>query len=367
VIEDVRLDRIRLPLKEPYKLALGAITAFDTMLARVVVKGREGVGEATILTGYTSETIENGWARSLALAPRLIGASSCAGKALAASELADAPFTLTAFVSAIEMAEGHPILNVEVEQGVPLLAGINATDPVGIEREIEAAIAAGYGTLKIKAGFDLAADLERVAFIQRCNAGRAKLRVDANQGYSRDEGVRFAAGLSPEAIELLEQPCDAADWTAAAAVAEIKNVPLMLDESVYGLEDIKRAARLGAAFVKLKLMKMGGLTRLQEGLTLIRDLGMQPVLGNGVASDLGCWMEACVARSHVDNAGEMNGFLRQREPLAVTPIRIEGGRMHLQARAALALDDARIAAARVAQSHPRPRPPSPAGSRRMAS
>ena len=76
---------------------------------------------------------------------------------------------------------------------MPLLAGINATDPAGIEREIEAAIAAGYRTLKIKAGFDLDADLQRIAFIQRCNGGRAKLRIDANQGYSRDDGVRFAA------------------------------------------------------------------------------------------------------------------------------------------------------------------------------
>ena len=316
MIEDVRLDRLRIPLKEPYKLSLGAVTAFDTILARVVVGGREGLGEATILTGYTDETIDDGWTRAQVLAPRLAGCSSEAGMSLAEAELANAPFTLTAFVSAIEMAEGHPLLSVDAECGVPLLAGINATDTAGIEREIEAAIANGYRTLKIKTGFDLDADLRRVAFIQRCNGGRARLRVDANQGYNRDDGVRFMASLSPESIELLEQPCAASDWDAAAAVANIKNVPLMLDESIYDLEDIKRAAALGASFVKLKLMKMSGLTRLVQGLKLIRDLGMQPVLGNGVASDVGCWMEACVARRHVGNAGEMNGFLRQREALA---------------------------------------------------
>ena len=37
---------------------------------------------------------------------------------------------------------------------------------------------------------------------------------------------------------------------------------------------------------------------------------MEPVLGNGVASEIGCWMEACVARSTIANAGEMNGFLQ---------------------------------------------------------
>jgi L-alanine-DL-glutamate epimerase-like enolase superfamily enzyme len=351
VIEDVLLDRLRLPLKEPYKLALGPVTAFDTIIARIVVGGRVGLGEATILTGYTSEQIEAAWPRAAALASRLVGLSSDAARALAAHDLTDAPFTLTAFVTAIEMAEGHPMLAIDADEEVPLLAGINATDFAGIEREIEAAIAAGYGTLKIKAGFDVEADLRRVAFIQRCNRGRARLRLDANQGYSREHGMRFASALEPEAIELLEQPCHADDWDAAAAVAAVSTVPLMLDESIYGLEDIKRAAALGAAFVKLKLMKMASLSKLGEGLRLIRDLGMQPVLGNGVASDLGCWMEACVARRHITNAGEMNGFLRQRSPLAAVPLDVKRGAMWLVPGMMMTLDDAGLGAARVSQVH----------------
>ncbi|MBN9266582.1 MAG: mandelate racemase [Hyphomicrobium sp.] len=351
MIEDVRLDRLRLPLKEPYKLALGPVTAFDTIIARIVVNGREGLGEATILTGYTDETIDEAWPRAAALASRLVGLSSDAAKVLAEQDLEDAPFTLTAFVTAIEMAEGHPLLAIDADEEVPLLAGINATDFAGIEREIEAAVVAGYGTLKIKAGFDVEADLKRVAFIQKSNRGRAKLRLDANQGYSRAHGVRFASALAPESIELLEQPCHADDWKASAAIAAVSTVPLMLDESIYGLEDIKRAAALGASFVKLKLMKMSSLTNLAEGLHLVRDLGMQPVLGNGVASDLGCWMEACVARRTITNAGEMNGFLRQRVPIAATPIAVRRGSMQLEAGMMTALDDARIAAARVSQMH----------------
>jgi L-Ala-D/L-Glu epimerase len=351
MIEDIRLDRVRLPLKVPYKLALGAVTAFDTVLARIVVGGSVGFGEATILTGYTSETIEDAWSRAQALAQKLVRSSAEAGRALAHLELADAPFTLTAFITAIEMAERHPLLAIDADQGVPLLAGINSIEFTGIEREIEKAIASGYGTLKIKAGFDVDADLARISFIQRCNAGRAKLRIDANQGYSPADGVRFAANLSPDSIELLEQPCHADDWDAAAAVAKVSAVPLMLDESIFGLDDIKRAAALGAGFVKLKLMKMVSLTALAEGLRLIRELGMEPVLGNGVASDLGCWMEACVARHHITNAGEMNGFLRQQSSLSTTPISIQRGEMQLRAGQSLVIDDTRIAATRVAQYH----------------
>src|SRR3546814_1811434 len=42
---------------------------------------------------------------------------------------------------------------------------------------------------------------------------------------------------------------------------------MMLDESIYDLDDIDRAAERGAAdYIKLKLMKAGGLSRLAAGL-----------------------------------------------------------------------------------------------------
>ena len=44
-------------------------------------------------------------------------------------------------------------------------------------------------------------------------------------------------------------------------MAKVARVPMMLDESIFGLKDIERAADLGiASFIKLKLLKMGGWT-----------------------------------------------------------------------------------------------------------
>ena len=94
--------------------------------------------------------------------------------------------------------------------------------------------------------------------------------------------------------------------------------------------EIERAAREGSArFIKLKLMKAGSLENLARQLDRIRELGMEPVLGNGVAADPGCWMEACVARTHIANAGEMNGFLKPRQTLFEKPIAVEKGAMIL--------------------------------------
>lgn len=327
----IELRALRIPLTSPYKLAFGRIEAFDTLLVEISDGADWGIGEATFLTGYSDESAETGWARAVELAGRTAGQSLAHADEITAAARRDTAFTATAFATACGMLAGHPLLTVDRRTPVPLLAIVNSADPAGYEREIEAHLAAGYGTLKVKIGFDPEADIARVRRIQRIVDGGAALRLDGNQGYTRDEALRFAGSLDPAGIELLEQPCAAGDWDAALAVAGISPAPMMLDESIFGIADIERAAELDAArYIKLKLMKAGGLDELVLGLRRIRELGMKAVLGNGVAGDIGCWMEACVAAREIDNAGEMNGFLKPRTALFEAPMAVEGGAMILE-------------------------------------
>ncbi|MDA0998085.1 MAG: mandelate racemase [Proteobacteria bacterium] len=330
-IAEIHLELLALPLRVPYKLAFGPVTQFDTLIVTVIDEdGREGFGEATILTGYTPETIDSCWREAGSLADAMVGLEFADAKDAALVRHGQAPFTVTALVSAIEMLEGHPLLHIKAPVLVPLLAILNATDEAAIEQEITAHVAAGYGTIKVKVGFELESDLKRTAFIQSCLPGGVRIRIDGNQGFSKEDGVAFASQISPDQVELLEQPCHMDDWDASAAVGAVSNVPLMLDESIYGPREIEMAAKLGTVkFVKLKLMKAGSLDALAKQLDLIGDLGMTPVLGNGVAADPGCWMEACVARRHIDNAGEMNGFLKPHARLFKTPMTVERGAIKL--------------------------------------
>jgi L-alanine-DL-glutamate epimerase-like enolase superfamily enzyme len=307
--------------------------------------GEAGFGEATILTGYTSETIDTSWAAAKTLAEKIAGLEASAAETAARELWPHLPFTSSAAVSAVEMAEGHPLLDIHEPTAVPLLAILNATEDAELEAEIEARLAEGYATLKVKVGFERERDQIRVARIQEHLGGRALIRLDGNQGYDRHDALTFAHALDPEGIELFEQPCAAEDWEAAKAVAEFSAVPMMLDESIYGPEDIERAAETGAArFIKLKLMKMGGLDALAEGLRRIHELGLTPVLGNGVASDIGCWMEACVARDLIGNAGEMNGFLKPRSGIFETPLAVKNGSVVLEPGMPALKDHATLAA-----------------------
>ncbi len=348
-IDHITLYRVRVPLTAPYKLAFGLVEAFDMVLAEVALaNGATGWGEATVLTGYTEETIAQAWVRATDIAERLIGRNLGEAKFSAMDSHAEAPFTTTAFVSALEMASGHPLLTAPNERRMPLLAIINATDTGELVDEIGARIADGFGTLKVKVGFDLAADMKRLSFIQDLTAERVALRVDANQGFSRADGVAFVGGIDPAGIELVEQPCAAEDWEAAVVIAEVargNGVAFMLDESIYNLDDVDRAADLDCAdVIKLKLMKAGGLDALASGLRHIQSRGMRPVLGNGVAGDVGCWMEACVGAEILDNAGEMNGFLKPIHRLFEVPMHLDSGELVMEAGGEVVADREAIAA-----------------------
>ena len=336
--------RLRVPLRTPYRLAFGALEAFDTIVVECAGDdGRIGLGEATVLTGYTDETIEDSWRAARELTGQLAQLGTAERRRRVEPLVARRPFLATAFLTAFEMCADSPLLQLEREARVPILAIVNASGEDAVREEFERLYAAGYRTFKVKVGFDVRKDLDHVACVQAVAAGRAALRVDANQAYSAQDGVAFVSALDPAGIELFEQPCRAGDWAAHLEVARAAAVPMMLDESIYGLADIERAAELrAAAYVKVKLMKLGTLEALAQALDRIRALGMKPVLGNGVACDIGCWMEACIAARRVDNAGEMNGFLKPRERLLDAPLKVQEGAIRLRPGFRPRLDRERI-------------------------
>jgi o-succinylbenzoate synthase len=329
---EIRVYRLKIPLTQPYRLSFAAIDHYDTIVVELADgDGHRGLGEATVLTGYTDETIEESWTVARQLAQFLAERSSTVASAEIGRIGERYPFTATAFGTALEMLDGTPRLAIAAATPVPILGLLHATEASAIATEFEGLLAAGYRTIKVKVGFDAARDAQVVQSVQQIVGGRAVIRLDANQGYTAAQGVAFVRALDPEGIELFEQPCAAGDWESHLIVARASPVPLMLDESIYGLGDIEKAAALkAAAFVKVKLMKFGTLERLARSIERIRELGMTPVLGNGVASDLGCWMEGCIAARLIDNAGEMNGFLKPRAPLLAPSLEFRAGKLWLE-------------------------------------
>jgi L-Ala-D/L-Glu epimerase len=330
-LQELTLRKVRLPLMRPYVLSYRTFTEFEPIIVEVRDSdGRIGWGEGHISPGSSSETREGGWAFCLENAAAIVGRNTSEAKAMVAANVGASKVAATALLTAIEMLEGHPLLRIDREVKLALLTPFNSSAPKEIEDEVERRLDDGFRTFKIKVGKDADADLKRVKAIQKAIAGRAAMRVDANRAYGEADACRFAAALEPSGIELFEQPCHAEDWEANANVAKVSSVPIMLDEPICTLDDVKRAADIrNVGFCKLKLKRFGGLDLLKEALDAVRQFGMEPVLGDGLSSELGCWMEGCVASSTIHNAGEFNGFLKPNVRLFAQPLQFTAGNLVL--------------------------------------
>jgi hypothetical protein len=65
----------------------------------------------------------------------------------------------------------------------------------------------------------------------------------------------FRTSLPHEHIELFEQPFKEGNWEDMKRLAKISPIPLMLDESIYDMNDIEKVIQLECAdYIKLKLM-----------------------------------------------------------------------------------------------------------------
>ena len=257
-LQEIVLRTVRLPLIRPYVLSYRTFTEFEPIIVEVRDgDGRVGWGEGHISPGSSSETRDGGWTFCREHAAAVIGKDANEAKAIIARDAAASKVAATALLTAIEMLEGHPLLTVDRDTRLPLLTPFNSSAPGDIEREVEQRLKDGFRTFKIKVGKSAEDDARRVKLIQRAIDGRATMRLDANRAYSQADACRFAMALDPAGIELFEQPCLAEDWEANARVASVSPVPVMLDEPICTLADVKRASAIAnVGFCKLKLKRL---------------------------------------------------------------------------------------------------------------
>jgi L-alanine-DL-glutamate epimerase-like enolase superfamily enzyme len=195
--------------------------------------------------------------------------------------------------------------------GVPVRALLSDTSVDALETDVTVAIAEpgkmaelarawvakGFRALKVKVGRDVDADARALEAIGRA-APAATLRVDANAGYSAAEAIGLARACErlDLRIECWEQPCAADDLDGMAEVARALGPPVIADESVKSLDDIRLLAlRRYADGVNLKLAKSGGLLACLAIGAAARDAGLQVMVGGMVETRLGMTAAAHLA------------------------------------------------------------------------
>jgi L-alanine-DL-glutamate epimerase-like enolase superfamily enzyme len=145
--------------------------------------------------------------------------------------------------------------------------------------------------VKIKLGS--AHDEAMVAAIR--SATPAKLRVDANAGWTREQAAQLIPRLRQYDIELVEQPLAVGDREGLRWLrAQNFGVPIFVDESVRTARDVAAYADLVDGVV-IKLMKTGGLREAQRAIAVARAHDLQVMMSCMVESSIGVTAAAHLA------------------------------------------------------------------------
>ena len=115
---------------------------------------------------------------------------------------------------------------------------------------------------KLKIGRQsLAKDCAHVAAIARALQGRASIRVDVNQAWSRAQATTGIAHLEGVGVELVEQPISKNDLEGMAALTAKFTIAIMADEALSGTHSAYQYATHSAADVlAVKIAQSGGLS-----------------------------------------------------------------------------------------------------------
>lgn len=345
VVAALRWGVARVPLAAPYRLSFATLTSYDTVWLRLeFADGEVGLGEAVPLPGYGWETLDDVRLAVAELARDAAGRTRAELAGCCRALWPTRPFAASALGSALEF--GRMFAAAPQDGAFPLnwpVAG-NAP-PEALRRQVLAGLERGYAYIKVKVGMDLAAELANLPILFEDWPQRDfKVLFDANQAFGTAAAAAFAQGLARRdngRLLWFEQPLARDDWDGLAGLCAVAPVPILLDESVYDADHVRRAAAMGAHGVKLKLFKQGSMSRCLELAALARELGLVAVFGNGVATDVGNLSEYLVltaSRGLFTAPAEANGFCKLATPLLGGVLEARDGSL------ALALPKSAIAA-----------------------
>ena len=124
-------------------------------------------------------------------------------------------------------------------------------------------------------------------FAVRAARPDAKIRVDANAAWTFDQALKDLPWLAEAGVELVEQPLAQDQLEAMGELQKSTQIPILADESVQSMADVRRLADAGVKGINLKLMKVGGLGPAVEILHYARSRGLLVMLGCMVETSLG--------------------------------------------------------------------------------
>ncbi|WP_430885547.1 dipeptide epimerase [Fusibacter sp. JL216-2] len=292
ILESIEIKQVDIPLEKPFKTALRTLSTVVSIEVTIKTNtGHEGYGAASptaVITGDTIGSIKSAvqeiWVRikgrsiddwdtlMTLIDSGIVGNSS----AKAAMDIALHDLRAKQYGVPLYKLLGGAKTQLETDMTVSLdKPEIMAQDAVNALRN-------GFRALKVKLGNDSEMDLMRMKAIYDAVGSDVKIRLDANQGWSRKEAVRSVLKMLDTGIDiqLVEQPVSAHDLDGMKYVTDNIPVAVLADESVFSYQDAIKIIQMGAAdYLNIKLMKTGGIDAAMRITSFAQAYGIECMIG----------------------------------------------------------------------------------------
>ena len=300
-ITNVRLGRISVPLRTPFKTALRSVNSVEDVIVEIHTDcGAVGYGEAPPTGAITGDTtgaiigaIQDHIAKTIVgrdvdeFEPLLQSVQKCiVGNSSAKAAVDMALWDLYGQLYRIPV---YKLLGGGRKQIVTDIT-ISVNDPDTMASDARKAVARGYNCLKMKVGVNPELDVARLAAVRNAVGKDIVIRIDANQAWTPKQAVKLLNRMQEQGldIELVEQPVAAHDFAGLKYVTERSYVPVLADEAVFSPENAMTILQMGAAdLINIKLMKCGGIYNALKIASAAQVFGVECMIG--------CMLEAKIS------------------------------------------------------------------------
>ncbi len=310
IIKDIKIKITKIPLIKPFKTALRIVRELESIVVIISTqRGFVGYGETAPTFAVTGDS------KKLILKDlHIIGKNIIGKSVLNFSELLDIVHNSVeknfSAKSAIEIALYDLLAQNFKTPLYKFLGGYKSVFKTGItislndiDTMVKDALEAqnmGFNSLKIKLGSDYKEDIQRVVKIYKSLLKDTSLKLDANQGWSKEECIKFLNTMEDKniPIELIEQPVKKDDIKGLKYIKHRTSIPILADESVFSpMDAIKILEEEAVDFINIKLDKCGGISKALQIADICKLYDVKCMIG--------CMLEGAIsvgAAAHVASA-----------------------------------------------------------------
>lgn len=350
-IKSIDAKIVNLGLTRPYSIAYKTVDSVDNVIVRIEAEdGSYGLGAANpskyvveeenedVLQQLSEERLEAFIGREITKFFELIGEVhtrfTSVGARIALEVALHDLFTKHLGVRLVDFY-GQRV------KSLPTSVTIGIKDVTETIEEANEYIGNGFKILKVKLGKSVDEDIERMHKLIEEMPSEIKVRIDANQGWSVEDTIKFHVDTMGLDIELIEQPLKQ-DGVEEMRVlpGDLKNI-IAADESLISPKDALILAQdpIASGIFNIKLMKCAGLTKAKDIAVIAENAGIDLMWGCNDESVISITAALHIAFSCANTKYiDLDGSLDLATDVATGGFILEEGMMRISNKPGLGLE-----------------------------